>query len=163
MFSMTSLGAQIDDSINNGRGPYVFKISGQLYHWIGSLCLAEGEPQWFLQLYIYDTNNKVENRVSHFGADNSELHKGIVEGLIDLLDAHNALVLLFGTACDMLGVIVYETGPESDMDYDSVLEERSGYPHRVNKLHASYMSLQFPLLFIYGQDGYSKELKMVGV
>nr|GFB03052.1 hypothetical protein [Tanacetum cinerariifolium] len=28
---------------------------------------------------------------------------------------------------DMLGAIVYETGPESDMDYDIVLEERSGY------------------------------------
>nr|GEY80828.1 DNA helicase [Tanacetum cinerariifolium] len=63
----------------------------------------------------------------------------------------------------MLGAIVYETGPESDMDYDIVLEERSGYPQRLNKLHPSYMALQFPLLFIYGEDGYSKELKMVGV
>ena len=35
MFSMTSFGAEIDDSVNNGRGPYVFKISGQIYHWIG--------------------------------------------------------------------------------------------------------------------------------
>ncbi|GJZ75865.1 retrotransposon protein, putative, ty1-copia subclass [Tanacetum coccineum] len=58
------------------------------------------------------------------------------------------------------GAIVYETGPESDMDYDIILEERAGYPQCVNKLHPSYMSLQFPLLFIYGQDGYSKELKM---
>ncbi|GJS68023.1 DNA helicase [Tanacetum coccineum] len=63
---------------------------------------------------------------------------------------------------DMLGAIVYEPGPESDMDYDIVLEERSWYPQRVNKLHPSYMSLQFPLLFIYGQDGYSKELRMIG-
>ncbi|GJS89880.1 DNA helicase [Tanacetum coccineum] len=62
---------------------------------------------------------------------------------------------------DMLGAIVYEAGPENDMDYDIVLEERSGYPKRVNKLHPSYMSLQFPLLFIYGQDGYSKDLKMI--
>nr|GEW10743.1 helitron helicase-like domain-containing protein [Tanacetum cinerariifolium] len=102
MFSMTSLGAQIDESINNGRGPYVFKISGQLYHWIGSLCLAEGP-------------------------------------------------------------IVYETGPETDMDYDIILEGRLGYPQRANKLHLSYMSLQFPLLFIYSQDGYPKELKMINV
>ncbi|GJX98975.1 DNA helicase, partial [Tanacetum coccineum] len=62
---------------------------------------------------------------------------------------------------DMLGTIVYEAGPENNMDYDIVLEERSGYPKRVNKLHPSYMSLQFPLLFIYGQDGYSKDLKMI--
>ncbi|GJV76477.1 hypothetical protein Tco_1508061 [Tanacetum coccineum] len=62
---------------------------------------------------------------------------------------------------DMLGAIVYENGPETDMDYNIVLEGRSGYPQHVNKLHSSYMSLQFPLLFIYGQDGYSKDLKMV--
>nr|GEV59534.1 helitron helicase-like domain-containing protein [Tanacetum cinerariifolium] len=126
---------------------------------LGSLCPAEGAPPRFLQLYIYDTDNEVDNRMSHFGGDNSELRRDIVEGLIDLLDAHNALVQLFRTAC----AIVYETGPESDMDYDIVLEERSGYPQRVNKLHPSYMALQFPLLFIYGEDGYSKELKMVGV
>ena len=38
MFAMTSLGAEVDNSINMGGGPYVFKISGQLYHRIGSLC-----------------------------------------------------------------------------------------------------------------------------
>ncbi|GKD77035.1 hypothetical protein Tco_1339656 [Tanacetum coccineum] len=41
MFSMASLGANIDNSINNGRGPYVFRISGQIYHWIGSMCPPE--------------------------------------------------------------------------------------------------------------------------
>nr|GEY05878.1 helitron helicase-like domain-containing protein [Tanacetum cinerariifolium] len=62
---------------------------------------------------------------------------------------------------DMLGAIVYEVGPENDMDYDIMLEERPGYPKRVNKLHLSYMSLQFSLLFIYGQDGYYKDLKTI--
>ncbi|GKE62546.1 DNA helicase, partial [Tanacetum coccineum] len=191
MFSMTSLGAHIDDSVNNGRGTYVFKISGQLYHWLGSLCPAEGEPPRFLQLYIYDTDNEVDNRMSHFGGQNSELRRDIVEGLIDMLDTHNALVHLFRTARekladthipnfkvrlynvvgareyelptgDMLGAIVYEPGPETDMDYDIVIEERSGHPQRVNKLHSSYMSLQFPLLFPYGEDGYSKDLKLLG-
>ncbi|GJY19437.1 DNA helicase [Tanacetum coccineum] len=144
-----------------------------------------------IQLYIYDTDNEVDNRLSHYGGDNSVLRRDIVEGLIDLLDTHNALVQLFRTARekfkdthipnfkvrlynvvatreyelptgDMLGAIVYEIGPESDMDYDIVLEERSGHPKRVNKLHPSYVSLQFLLLFIYGEDGYSKDLKMIG-
>ncbi|GJY36445.1 DNA helicase [Tanacetum coccineum] len=169
----------------------VERYSGQLYHWIGSLCPAEGERPRFLQLYIYDTDNEVDNRMSHFGGDNSGLRRDIVEGLIDLLDTHNALVHLFRTARekladthvpnfkvrlynvvgareyelptgDMLGAIVYEPGPDTQMDYDIVLEERSGYPQRVNKLHPSYMSLQFPLLFLYGEDGYSKDLKLVG-
>ncbi|GJQ92839.1 DNA helicase [Tanacetum coccineum] len=61
----------------------------------------------------------------------------------------------------MLGAIVYEPGPETDMDYDIIVEERSGHPQRVNKLHSSYMSLQFPLLFPYGEDGYSKDLKLI--
>ncbi|GJX40447.1 hypothetical protein Tco_0255437 [Tanacetum coccineum] len=30
MFAMTSSGAKTDESINNGRGPYVFKVSGQI-------------------------------------------------------------------------------------------------------------------------------------
>ncbi|PWA77789.1 hypothetical protein CTI12_AA218450 [Artemisia annua] len=38
MFSMTSFGAEIDDTINNGRGPYVFKVSGEIRHQIGALC-----------------------------------------------------------------------------------------------------------------------------
>ncbi|GJW60836.1 DNA helicase [Tanacetum coccineum] len=63
---------------------------------------------------------------------------------------------------DMLGAIVYEAGPEANMDYDIVLEERSGHPQRVHKLHPSYRSLQFPFLFLYGEDGYKKEMKMVG-
>ncbi|GKB15919.1 DNA helicase [Tanacetum coccineum] len=162
MFSMTSLGANIDESINNGRGPYIFKISGQLYHWIGSLCPAHGEPPRFLQLYIYDTDNEVDNRLSHYGGDNSTLRRDIVEGLIDLLDSHNALVQLFRTVReklqdthvpnfkvrlynvvgvkeyelptgDMLGAIVYETGPEKlDMDVDIVLENVQAHPKRID-------------------------------
>ncbi|GKF54500.1 hypothetical protein Tco_0161410, partial [Tanacetum coccineum] len=37
-----------DDSVNKGRGPYVLKVSGQIYHWIGSLCSEEGHDPRFL-------------------------------------------------------------------------------------------------------------------
>ncbi|GJT16439.1 DNA helicase [Tanacetum coccineum] len=136
MFSMTSLGARIDESVNIGRGPYVFKISGQLYHWLGS---------------------------------DSELRRDIVEGLIELLDNHNALYSVVDAreyelpTGDTLGAIVYEPGPDTDMDFDIIIEQRTGQPQRVNKLHPSYMALQFPLLFVYGEDGYSKDMKMVGL
>jgi hypothetical protein len=39
---MTSMGAKVIDSINDGHGPYVFKISGQICHRIGSLIPAHG-------------------------------------------------------------------------------------------------------------------------
>ncbi|GJS16002.1 hypothetical protein Tco_0410474 [Tanacetum coccineum] len=113
MFSMTSLGAHIKELINNGRGPYVFKIFGQLYHWIGSLCstvtLFKMTREKFEDKHILNFKVRLYNVV---GAREYELPTG-----------------------DMLGAIVYEMGPEANMDYDIVLEERSGQPQRINKLH----------------------------
>ncbi|GJW67477.1 DNA helicase [Tanacetum coccineum] len=101
MFAMMSFGAKVDDSVNKGRGPYVFKISCQIYHWIGSLCLEEGDHPCFLQQYIYDTRNEVRNRMQHFsGVGESAINPEIVQGLIHVLDEHNGLVRMFRTARD---------------------------------------------------------------
>nr|GEU45230.1 helitron helicase-like domain-containing protein [Tanacetum cinerariifolium] len=101
MSAMTLFGAKVDDSINKGRGPYVFKVSGQIYHWIGSLCPEEGHDPWFLQLYIYDTQDEVANRMQNFrGRHQHTLNPQIVEGLVRVLDKNNALVRLFRTARD---------------------------------------------------------------
>nr|GEY30580.1 DNA helicase [Tanacetum cinerariifolium] len=92
MFNMTSFGARVDEPINDGRDPYVFKISGQIYHWIGTLCPFIGDPPRFCQLYIYDTENDVANRMRHFGgAESSGLNPFTVEGLMHLLDECNEL------------------------------------------------------------------------
>nr|GEZ97356.1 uncharacterized protein [Tanacetum cinerariifolium] len=58
MFSFTSFGAKIDNSINTGRAPYTFRINRQNYHWMGSLLPAEGMPPKFAQLYFFDTQNE---------------------------------------------------------------------------------------------------------
>ncbi|GJR08538.1 DNA helicase [Tanacetum coccineum] len=188
MFAMTSFGAKVDDSVNNGKGPYVFKVSGQIYHWIGSLCPEEGAHPRFLQLYIYDTHKEVSNRMHHFaGQEEDMLNPDIVQGLIHVLNEHNGLVRLFRTArdrcnaseipgfkirlynnggargyelpgSDVLGGIVFEDGPKSRTDFDVIIEFRGGFPQRVNKLHQSYMSLQFPLLFVFGEPGYHPDL-----
>ncbi|PWA36414.1 hypothetical protein CTI12_AA601530 [Artemisia annua] len=101
MFAMTSFGATIDNTINQGRGPNVFKVSGQIYHWIGSLCPTGDDDPCFLQLYIYDTQNKVQNRMNHFeGSDRAALDPDIVQGLIQVLDDRNELVQIFRTARD---------------------------------------------------------------
>ncbi|GJR71017.1 DNA helicase [Tanacetum coccineum] len=173
MFSMTSFGARVEESINNGRAPYVFKISGEIYHWICSLCPIEGDPPRFLQLYTYDTANEVANTMRHFGGTSSGTLDE-VQGLIGFLDEHNELVRLFRTARDRcggqfvpdfkirlysvvgarqydlptsqtLGGIVFQNGQDTETDYDVIIESRGGRPQRINKLHSSYMSLQFPL------------------
>ncbi|GKA23608.1 DNA helicase [Tanacetum coccineum] len=59
---------------------------------------------------------------------------------------------------DVLGGIVFEDGPKSRTDFDVIIEFRGGHPQRINKLHQSYMSLQFPLLFVFGEPGFYPEL-----
>ncbi|GJS36003.1 DNA helicase [Tanacetum coccineum] len=159
MFAMTSFGAKVDDSINRGRGPYVFK---------------------------YEVENRMRNFGE---IDDSNLDSEIVEGLIHFLDVHNELVQLFRTARDKcreidipefkirlyntegargyelptsntLGAVVFYSGVTGSTDFDVIIQEKDGPAKRTSKLHKYYMSFQFPLLFIYGQSRFHTELKL---
>ncbi|GJV74120.1 hypothetical protein Tco_1494115 [Tanacetum coccineum] len=190
MFAMTSFGAKIDELVNKGKGPCVFKISGQIYHWIGSLFPEEGHHLRFLQLYIYDTRDEVNKRMQHFGGlDEGILNPKIVQGLIHVFDEHNGSARLFRTARDrcnagevprfkirlynmggvhgyelltseILGGIVFERGPRCRTDFDVIIKFRGVPPQRINKLHQLYMSLQFPLSFVFGQPGFYPKLTL---
>ncbi|CAI9290023.1 unnamed protein product [Lactuca saligna] len=188
MFSMTSFGANIDKSVNDNRGPYVFKI-GQICHRIGSLSPDPTKGPRFLQLYLFDTENEVQNRLRAFGGPTgTDLDPNIVQYLVTFLGANNEYVKTFKTAKTMveennlenysvrlfnnvvdrryefpspgsLGCIV--TGDDTtSMTYDIVVFSHSGRPQRISKLHPSYMPLQYPLLFPYGEEGWSPRLKM---
>nr|GEX20953.1 helitron helicase-like domain-containing protein [Tanacetum cinerariifolium] len=127
--------------------------------------------------------------MQHFGCSElCGLDPHTVEGLMHLLDECNELVGVFRTARDKcneqpvldfkirlysvvgaqeddlltsqtLGAIVFEIGHNTKANYDVIIESKDGFPQRINKLHSSYMSLQFPLLFIYGQPGFHTEMK----
>jgi hypothetical protein len=43
VLAFTSLGAKVDELVTRGTGPYSFRIQGEFYHKIGSLCPAEGQ------------------------------------------------------------------------------------------------------------------------
>ena len=104
MFAFTSMGVNVIDAINDGHGPYVFKISGQLCHRIGSLVPIEGKRPEYAQLYIFDTDNEVRNRM-HIGTYANRgfrPNSDIVAALIDMLNTHNPIVRLFRTARDRL-------------------------------------------------------------
>ncbi|PWA58415.1 hypothetical protein CTI12_AA400300 [Artemisia annua] len=108
--------------------PYVFRVSGQIYHFIGGFCPSGDHTPRFLQMYIYDADHEVRHRLSHFEPherrvlrenivedhevrhrlshfdphERRVLRENIVEGLIEFLNNHNALVHLFCTARDKL-------------------------------------------------------------
>ncbi|XP_070678029.1 uncharacterized protein [Malus domestica] len=104
IMALTSMGAKVDPSINKRRGPYVFKINGQVHHLMGSLLPPEGIDPKFAQLYIYDTQNEVNNRINCFnGSEPSEkLDQQIVGDLIKMLDECNEVVKLFRLARDRI-------------------------------------------------------------
>lgn len=101
---MTSMGVNVIRSINDGRGPYVFKISGQLCHRIGSLVPSNGTKPEYCQLYIFDTENEVRNRMSvaSRGGVSFQPSETIVTSLMTMFDCHNPIVQVFRTARDRL-------------------------------------------------------------
>jgi hypothetical protein len=93
MFAFTSTGGIVDKNINNGHAPYVFRMHGQNYHHIGTLLPEEGtRPRW-AQLYIYDTEHEVSNRISsaQCSGEKSSIDPHIVEGIKNMLDENNVL------------------------------------------------------------------------
>lgn len=66
MFAFTSPGLKLDYAINRGKGPPTIRIQGQSCHRIGSLLPMPGRSPTFAQLYIYDTENEIQNRIQGF-------------------------------------------------------------------------------------------------
>jgi len=105
MFAFTSMGVDIDRSVNIGRGPYVFRINGVVHHRIGSLLPNEGDPAQYAQLYIHDTSNEVQNRLGIYSSETAHddmPDPEIVQSLIAMLDECNPLVKQFRMARDRL-------------------------------------------------------------
>lgn len=90
MFTMTSMGAKVIESVNDGHGPYVLKVSGQVCHWVGSLIPSQGHRPEYAQLYIFDTNNEVAHRINVVSSPRGSFNanEDIVKSLIQMLDTH---------------------------------------------------------------------------
>uniref|UniRef100_I1QHE4 Helitron helicase-like domain-containing protein n=1 Tax=Oryza glaberrima TaxID=4538 RepID=I1QHE4_ORYGL len=191
MFAFTSMGVNVIDSINDGRGPYVFKISGQLCHCIGSLIPKEGRRPEYAQLYIFDTENEIRNRMNVGTYANRSFcpNEDIVAGLIDMFNTHNPIVHLFRTARDRLaengddryiirlfgdpdkhgdifsapvasevvGLVVGDVGI-SDVGRGLIVQDQAGHLQKVEEKHCKFMSMQYPILFPYGEDGYHENI-----
>lgn len=98
MFAMCSSGGQVDHKINSGGAPYCFKIRGTNMHFVGSLLPPDGEHPKFSQLYIYDTDNEIANRLGVVGSSRDQVRIDIVQKLTRMLDQHNKLVRYFRSA-----------------------------------------------------------------
>ncbi|XP_074283443.1 uncharacterized protein LOC141607991 [Silene latifolia] len=98
------MGAKVDKSVNKGRGCYVFRISGQVNHWAGSLLPTDAKEPSFLQLYVYDSSTELQMRANAVGKQEGspELDPTILSGLKQMLDDVSPLVYMFRTARERL-------------------------------------------------------------
>lgn len=63
------------------------------------------------------------------------------------------------TASEVAALIIGDISSSSD-ERDIILETQSGSLRRINELHPSYLALQYPLLFPYGEDGYRVDIPL---
>nr|KAJ0186312.1 hypothetical protein LSAT_V11C900478610 [Lactuca sativa] len=158
MFSFTSMGGKIDTSINRGNTPYIFRFGGQNYHSIGSLLPAkESEPKFSQTKFqidrdaldikvMLDSNNVL---VKSYRMKNPQLDMKLRligrrerDGrTYNLPTASEVVALIIGDSCESI-------------------ENRD---IRISELHPSNLPLQYPLLFPYGDDGYSLDIFHRGV
>nr|CDJ85720.1 Protein F59H6.5 [Haemonchus contortus] len=83
--AMASMGAQVEPL--QGRGPYCYRIHGQVYHRLGPLHPRDGEPRQYGQIYILDTELAAQERLGD--VRNSECEPGLMHFLSGLLASVN--------------------------------------------------------------------------
>ncbi|KAF7812123.1 uncharacterized protein G2W53_033099 [Senna tora] len=156
MFAFTSMGGKIDHSVNNGKGPYVFRLNGQNMHLMGGLLPCQDERPRFSQLYTYDTDNEVSNRLRSAGSIRERAKSSNIDNLrLRLIKKQNtdSRVYNLPTASEVAALTVGDFDIEN-VQRDIIDENKSGLLQRIHEMHPLYLPMQYPLLFPYGQDGY---------
>ncbi|KAF7844086.1 uncharacterized protein G2W53_000991 [Senna tora] len=149
IFAFTSMGVHLDGDLANGReGVYSFRAQGAIYHKIGGFLPSSNERPRFLQLYIYDTNNEIHNRV----AENSTFNIELVERLRSILD--NRPQYNLPTASESIAIIVGGEEAGQLNGKDIVVQSNSGHLMNVPDTVGYYDPLQYPLLLPCGTYGW---------
>nr|GFA90453.1 hypothetical protein CTI12_AA260590 [Tanacetum cinerariifolium] len=94
---------KVDDMVNYGRGLFCYRIHGENYHRVGSLLPETGKTPKFAQLYIFDTDNEISNRIkaikyskeSCTSSKDKKLDHQLATEIQDMLDSINPLVKNF--------------------------------------------------------------------
>ncbi|MCH82301.1 helicase-like protein, partial [Trifolium medium] len=185
MFSFTSPGMKFDNKINGGKGPPILRLHGQPCHRIGSMLPKQGEAPKFAQLYIYDTDNEVANRIQSYG-HNKSIDPDVVRNLSAMLDQQNVHAKAFRMARDRLNTgnvkdlklrLIHDRKTDGriynqptvsevaalivgDVDAgdtrDIIIQQKGGQLARINEFHPTYLGYQYPLIFPYGEDGFRR-------
>ena len=176
-FQMTSFGATREVQ-EPGFMP-TFKVQGQIYHLAGSLLPLPMEEHKFLQIYFMgDERREAWQRCNNISGLNIET----VLDLQQMLHRINTYVQNFKSALQRMPSNEYRVVIRADLcprgeherrfnapvsnevavvivgnnfeRRDIVLQRQNNQLHRISETHRSYDTLQYPLIFCRGEDGY---------
>ncbi|CAI0460781.1 unnamed protein product [Linum tenue] len=163
-------------------------ICGENYHRIGSLLPVEGERPKFAQLYIFEPDSEVDNRLANFSTREEVLLPELLASLLRMLDETNELVKTFrrirqnlqfsstpNLRLRIFGIKSrnqqYDLPTSSDVaglipgdfvpdreDRDIIVDYQNGGLKRITSLNPKFEALHFPLLFPYGEDGFHPQI-----
>nr|GFC54740.1 hypothetical protein [Tanacetum cinerariifolium] len=174
MFSFTSTGGKINKEINNSGALYTFQLKGQNHHKIGTLLLThkDGHPRLtsssedvMLQMLVRDLITMLNQHnplVQAFRMVRDRVSVASMQPFtLRLIGTRkrNARQYNLPTVSEVAALVLGDGNPTDSRDV--VVEERGGEEgrtsvKRISELHPSFMALQYPLLFPYGEDGYHK-------
>ncbi|KAK7273081.1 hypothetical protein RIF29_14127 [Crotalaria pallida] len=179
ILAFTSMGVHVDENLaGTGRGIYTFRAQGAIYHNIGGFYPNEGSRPRFLQLYIYDTEHELHNRMQ----ENTNLHETLVHKLQQILHTYNPFVHVFRQLAQHPNVnecsLLIKERPANQRQYhlpttsqvaaiildgdaeslasarDIRVETRIGNLMRIQETVGYYDPLQYPLLLPFGTYGW---------
>ncbi|KAL6524352.1 hypothetical protein OROHE_016023 [Orobanche hederae] len=101
MYAFTSMGGIQDKTVNNGHGPYTYRLGGNNYHLLGSLLPKEGDSPKFSQLYMYYGEDETQDRIDVVRSKSpATIDPSIVDGLKSMIDAENPIAQNFRMAAE---------------------------------------------------------------
>lgn len=185
IFSFTSFGARLDKELASSKqGVYTFRVQGQIYHHLPALIPEANAPR-YLQLYFYDTENELNNRLNILKDVN--LNERIVKKLMKILEGNpfarflrklkdypsldnlqvciekdvslHQRVYNSPTADQVAAIWIEGNDPSENVQRDIIVHAHSGAPYRVKHYYGCYDPLQYPILFPGGEIGWHQNIK----
>lgn len=184
VFSFTSFGVKYDKELcRRTNGIYTFRVQGQIYHFLNELqsSIDKVSP---LQLYFYDTEHGIDNRMKH----SKKLRPSILKKLIQILSI-NLYSAFFGSLTNAENLDTHRIVINSNLGLDQrvynhptssqvaaiwtkddtpgpkerniVVQRVSGSKEKIQHYFGCYDALQYPLLFPHGETGWHKEILRV--
>ncbi|CAI9117956.1 OLC1v1019448C1 [Oldenlandia corymbosa var. corymbosa] len=193
MFAFTSLGVHSDKSLaRRNRGIYTFRVQDQLYHFMDSLIPSTGEKPKNLQLYFYDTEHEVSNRIS---ISSDKFRENVVKKLMHILRV-NPYAIFFRNLNNVENLPEWKIALHANPTFNNNIfnkpyvsqvagiwlesneneqiigqhiqvypknKKRDDKPQVIQQYFGCYDPLQYPLIFPDGHPGWHRSIKKINM